>query len=74
MLKMDGHDNAILGVVDLDDGEQRLVYSWDIIIQNLKDQGMDYHEAVEFYDFNIGCAYISGGKPLVLHEWNEEDY
>lgn len=75
MLKIDGHDNAILGVteVNLSNQDERLVYSFNIIIQNLKDMGMDYHEAVEFYDFNIGGAYVGEGMPLIVCDWSEDE-
>jgi hypothetical protein len=42
MLKIDGHDNAILGCIDLSDGRTEvLVYDAEIIRENLMEDGMD---------------------------------
>jgi hypothetical protein len=63
-LKIDGHDNAILGV---DETTMRLCYSVNKIIENLM-VDMDEDEAVEYYDFNIAGAYMGEQTPILVQD------
>ena len=75
MLKIDGHDNAILGVVMGIHRTEVLCYDYDKVIKNLmENDGMDELGAVEFFDFNIAGAYMGEGTPVFLYPFNEEDY
>ena len=61
---LDGLDEAIIGV---DFRELRVIYSYDKIIDILrKDMAID--EAIEYFDFNIGCLYIGEMTPIILLE------
>ena len=63
LLRIDGFDDCCIGV------EEHLtvfVYSSDQIVAKLIDQGMDYTEAVEYFCFNIACAYMGEGTPLLV--------
>ena len=56
MLKIDGHDNAIIGPACIWTDHTRidvLVYDAEIIRENLMKEGMDSEEAREFIEFNI---------------------
>jgi hypothetical protein len=78
MLKIDGHDNAILGpamiwrdrtTVDV------LVYDAEIIRDNLVKEGMDPDEAREYIEFNIEGAYVGEHTPVLVwphDQWDEE--
>ena len=71
-LVMDGHDNAIIGV---DTNTMRLVYSVTTILENLMAQGMDDEEAIEFYDYNIACAYFGEKTPVLCDDtFNSKDH
>ena len=74
LLKIDGHDNAIMGVVDGMDTEVKLCYDTDIILENLVKEGMTYDEAQEFFCFNIAGAYMGEGTPCFLREFDEDDW
>lgn len=63
-LKIDGHDNAIIGV---DEMSLRLCYSVDMIIHNLMDN-MDESEAEEYYDFNIAGSYMGDKTPILVND------
>lgn len=65
MLFLDGHDNAILGV---DQNNYRIAYSVAKILKNLVDEGMTYEEALEYYDFNIACAYVGDQTPIFIDD------
>ena len=61
-LKADGLDDAIIGVWS----EGRLVYSVDKVIEILMAQDMTLNEAIEFYEFNIECAYVGERTPIFI--------
>lgn len=60
-LKADGLDDAIIGVWS----EERLVYSVDKVIEILMND-MTEEEAIEFYEFNIECAYVGEKTPIFI--------
>ena len=64
-LILDGLDSAIIGV---ENNSMRLIYSVNGIIECLMEQGMDDEEAIEFYDFNIGCLYIGEKTPILCDD------
>jgi len=67
-LKVDGFDDACIGT---DYRDFRLVYSIERIIQILITRdGMDMDEAVEYFDHNIGCAFVGDMTPLYV--WTED--
>jgi hypothetical protein len=78
MLKIDGHDNAILGpamiwrnntTVDV------LVYDAESIRDNLVKGGMDFEDAREYIEFNIEGAYVGEHTPVLVwpnDQWDIE--
>ena len=74
MLKIEGHDNAIIGPALLwgTNGHrtQILVYDAEIIRFNLMQQGMDSEDAREFIEHNIEGAYMGPETPLLV--WPED--
>jgi len=80
MLKIDGHDNAIIGpamiwrdntTVDV------LVYDAEVIRETLiKRDGMSPEDAREYIEFNIEGAYVGEHTPVLVWTqdiWDEED-
>jgi hypothetical protein len=73
-IKLDGLDDAILGVMKGLNGESCLAYCVEKIIKILMERdGMEYHEAWEFYDFNIAALYAGEGTPMFVHGLLDED-
>jgi hypothetical protein len=85
MLKIDGHDDAVIGPamiwgVDKKGGGIRisvLVYDAEAIRTTLMERdGMDADEAREYIEFNIEGAYMGPDTPILV--WMEdlwdEDY
>ena len=73
MLKIDGHDNAILGPALIWGSEGRtevLVYDAEIIRENLMKDGMDSDEAREFIEYNIEGAYVGENTPIIT--WTQD--
>lgn len=65
VLLVDGHDNAFLGIETVV-GDPRSVYCRSRIINNLILEGMSDEEAQEFFDYNIGGAYVGPNTPLYI--------
>ena len=66
LLKVDGHDNAYIGVGSSIGEQDRLVYDSDIILDNLKAQGMTEEEAQEYFSYNILDAYVGDKMPVYV--------
>lgn len=64
-LKIDGHDNAVIGV---DLKSMRLIYSVSVIIKNLMNE-MNEQDAVEFFEFNIACAHLGDLTPILCEDY-----
>ena len=64
-LKIDGHDNAVIGV---DLKSMRLIYSVSLIIKNLMNE-MSEQDAVEFFEFNIACAHLGDLTPILCEDY-----
>lgn len=63
---VDGHDDAILGLAEID-GEPRVVYDRAAIIRKLMGRdGMDEEGAAEFFDYNIASCHIGAAAPCFL--------
>jgi hypothetical protein len=65
LLKIDGHDSAVIGV---DLKSMRLIYSTSQIIKNLMND-MSENDAVEFYEYNIACAHLGDLTPILCEDY-----
>lgn len=60
----DGLEDACIGY---DARENRVVYSYTKVLEILMARdGMTEEQAVEFFDFNIGCAYVGPNTPIFV--------
>ena len=60
----DGHDHAIMGY----SSDGRVIYSVDQVVRGLAEDGMTPDEAIEFFNFNIECAYVGEYTPIYMYE------
>lgn len=65
MLKIDGRDNAIVGVIERAGQETILCYDKHTIIENLM-VDMSEEDALEYYNFNILGAWMGELTPCFL--------
>ena len=76
MLKIDGHDNAIIGpaLVWGTEGTRTevLVYDAEIIRANLMSEGMSSEEAREFIEYNIEGAFVGADTPILV--WTQDEW
>ena len=64
MLIADGFDDAIIGVSERFGRSPIVAYDKDKCIQVLMDRdGMDYEDAIEFFNFNVIGAWVGEGTP-----------
>ena len=66
-IKLDGLDDAILGIVEEFGNGPRILYSKNKILNILSERdGMTWSEAEEFYDYNIKGLYAGEQNPVFL--------
>jgi hypothetical protein len=73
LLKIDGHDNAIIGPAFPLGKEPILVYDGEQIKENLVKAGMSEDEAMDFIEFNIEGAYMGPMTPVIAWKYTEFD-
>ena len=67
-LKADGFDDCVLGYSEGFE-EPRLIYSVTLILEKLMTRdNMEYHTAVEFFNFNIEGAYVGLQTPIFCYD------
>jgi hypothetical protein len=65
LMRMDGFDDAILGVVERI-GLQTVCYDLNKVIEILMKQGMDEQDAWDWYQFNMVGAWVGEATPVFL--------
>lgn len=61
----DGLDEAIIGVAERINLSV-VAYDIDKILEILMEDGLTYEDAVEYYDYNIGGAWVGEMTPIHL--------
>ena len=77
MLKIDGHDNALIGHASPWINKTRvevLVYDGNKIVENLMSEGMTGEQALEYVGFNIEGAYVGETTPIIVWPGDMDDY
>ena len=75
MLKIDDHDNAVIGPAMIWRDNSLvgvLVYDGEQLRENLMKDGMTAEEAREYIEYNIESAYMGGGTPVVV--WPADEW
>lgn len=72
LLKLDGHDDACVGVVTGFGGKAALCYNRTKVLDKLRQDGMTEEEAVEYFEYNIIGAYVGETTPMFLEPLPEE--
>jgi len=66
-MKMDDFDDCIIGVCHQCGQPTVIAYDQDKVIQKLMDRdGMDYEEAMEYFQYNQVGAYVGVGTPCFV--------
>ena len=67
MLKADGFDEAAIGTACVRNVDV-LVYSVEKCLDVLMQQGMTMDEAVDYFEFNVGGAYMGEQTPIFVYD------
>ena len=73
MLKMDGYDNCIVGVITRCGQTPILAYDRSKVISSLESDGMSNEEAEEYFQFNQIGAWVGDETPAFLEPHNEDE-
>ncbi len=67
----DGLGDAIIGYGNKYPKNPVVIYDYDKCVDILITQGMSYHDAVEWMEFNVVCSYMGEGTPIFMRnfEW-----
>lgn len=72
VLLADGFEQACLGATEVQPGRPALaVYDAEKCIDLLRQQGMTYPEAYEYFSFNVVESWVGEGTPVFL--WRATD-
>ena len=67
LIKMDGYDDCIVGVVERFGQDSYFIYDKDLVLEKLqKENGMSYEDALEYYEYNQLGAYVGERTPAFL--------
>ena len=64
LLSADGYDDAVIGI---EMNSMRLIYSTQKIIEILMKE-MSEEDAMEYFEFNVRCAYVGEKTPIYCDE------
>jgi len=73
MLKIDGHDDAIIGPACIWRNNTQvnvLVYDGEVMRERFMNDGMSSEEAREYIEFNVEGAYVGVHTPVIV--WPED--
>lgn len=67
ILLADNLDGGFIGIAAQHGSDPVAVYDRDLCLESLvENDGMEYLEAIEFYEFNICSAYMGKKTPMFL--------
>ena len=67
LLCADGFDDAILGICERACSRTGVAYDRDKCIEILVERdGMEYEEAIEYFEFNVVAAWSGEGTPVFI--------
>jgi hypothetical protein len=66
LLKMDGYDDCIVGIVERFGQDSYFIYDKELVLEKLQKDGMSYEDALEYYEFNQLGAYVGETTPAFL--------
>lgn len=67
-MRADGYDDCIVGIGHRCGSTAVLVYDIDMVIAKImKRDKCDYEDALDFFEYNIGGAYVGEGTHLFMN-------
>ena len=72
ILLADGFDSAFIGIGSRCGQPDVAVYDAEKCIESLVSDGMEYEEAIEYFDFNVIDAWVGPRTPMFLRKLEDE--
>lgn len=72
LIFVDGHDEAILGIIDRF-SFPRVVYSQRAMIDILRKEGMPLIDAIEHLEYNVWNSYVADNGPVYVDDLCDVD-
>lgn len=69
IMLLDGDDEAFVGITY--DAPRQAVYSVDVILQMLQEEGLSEEEAIEHFEYNIIGSKFAEGTPIFMRSIKE---
>ena len=66
MIKMDGYDDCIVGIVERFGQDPIICYDKEAVLRKMQQDGMDEEEAVEFFYFNQIGSWVGERTPCFI--------
>ena len=67
ILLADGFEDAFIGIAESNGSRPKALYNEDKCVDILIERdGMDYEEAIEFFQFNVAGAYVGEYTPAFV--------
>ena len=76
MLKLEGYDQAAIGVVERCGEDPLICYDYEKLIKIIMETSepkSSYRDAQDFVDFNIAGSAAGPGTPVILYEMTMEE-
>ena len=72
--KAEGFDEAVIGIAErCGDLQQVIAYDADKCLDILVAQGMEEHEAIDYFNYNVAGAYVVERTPVFIFRHSLED-
>lgn len=72
-LRFEGHDSAVIGVIERCGQTPMLVYDYRLLVKSLQAQGLDELEAEEWIAFNMEGGWLGEGTPGILRRGTADE-
>ena len=71
--KADGFDEAVIGIAERCGSEQVIAYDAEKCLDILMAQGMEEHEAIDYFNYNVAGAHVGDRTPVFIFRHSIED-
>jgi hypothetical protein len=73
LIKMDGYDDCILGIVERCGKKPFYLYDRELVLDQLMADGATEEEAIDFHEFNQAGAWVGEQSPGFLNKMTYEE-
>ena len=67
VISFDGFEEQVVGIASRESWPDLLIYDGGGCVNSLAQQDMSWEDALEYFDFNVGCAWVGDTTPAFLY-------